>query len=400
MLMPAFDQTRSTAWNDPFPSIAPPAVRSSPTYDEGDDADDLSPIEPPTATMNEPAETELEDGFANFMTTTGPVHTRATSLGPPSNSITGALNFPNESVATIFDIRLKSDEMLGHTSYASFAAKDVTLVDCLTKFENIWDRLSAPIFDHSKPVFLFNDGLVAVAAKHDRILFLEHLDLRSQGERGQLDIVLSKQFQVFASKPSGNSRTTSNFAFAGRISSSTITTRCRSSIGCFSARDSSSSISSLCSNTRIPSNLRPASTAPSLSSPSIPTRRFRSRSTLTRDSSRCQTTTLIDQIVRIFAATSSKTPLLLEGPPGFGKTQVVTQVCALLGKECERIHMSANISLYQLIGYVIPRVVNGAQVFQWQEGLTPLFSLPRHDALHRSIDGRECTSTTCVCSRR
>ncbi|CAF4957805.1 unnamed protein product, partial [Rotaria magnacalcarata] len=48
------------------------------------------------------------------------------------------------------------------------------------------------------------------------------------------------------------------------------------------------------------------------------------------------TPTLLNQIARIFAATSYKTPLLLEGPPGIGKTHVVTQVCKLLNKQCER----------------------------------------------------------------
>ncbi|CAF4499017.1 unnamed protein product, partial [Rotaria sp. Silwood2] len=80
------------------------------------------------------------------------------------------------------------------------------------------------------------------------------------------------------------------------------------------------------------------------------------------------TPTFLNQMARIFAATSSKTPLLLEGPPGIGKTQVVTQVCSLLGKECERINLSANTTLDQLIGCIIPRCVNGVRVFQWQEG--------------------------------
>ncbi|CAF5169049.1 unnamed protein product, partial [Rotaria sp. Silwood1] len=70
------------------------------------------------------------------------------------------------------------------------------------------------------------------------------------------------------------------------------------------------------------------------------------------------TPTMINQIARIFAATSSKTPLLLEGPPGIGKTQVVTQVCSLLNKQCERINLSANTSLDQLIGCIIPRFIN------------------------------------------
>ena len=76
----------------------------------------------------------------------------------------------------------------------------------------------------------------------------------------------------------------------------------------------------------------------------------------------------INQIARIFAATSSKTPVLLEGPPGIGKTQVVTQLCARLGKKCERINISASTSLDQLLGCVIPRSVNGSRLFQWEEG--------------------------------
>ncbi|CAF4264296.1 unnamed protein product, partial [Rotaria sordida] len=80
------------------------------------------------------------------------------------------------------------------------------------------------------------------------------------------------------------------------------------------------------------------------------------------------TPTLLNQIARIFAASSSKTPLLLEGPPGIGKTQVVTQVCQLLNKECERINLASNTSLYQLIGCIIPRFINGIRTFQWQEG--------------------------------
>ncbi|CAF3665321.1 unnamed protein product [Rotaria sp. Silwood1] len=81
------------------------------------------------------------------------------------------------------------------------------------------------------------------------------------------------------------------------------------------------------------------------------------------------TATFLNQMARIFAATASKTPLLLEGPPGIGKTHVVKQVCGLLNKEYERINMSANTTLDQLIGCIIPRVINGVRTFQWQQGL-------------------------------
>ncbi|CAF4694006.1 unnamed protein product, partial [Rotaria sp. Silwood1] len=90
--------------------------------------------------------------------------------------------------------------------------------------------------------------------------------------------------------------------------------------------------------------------------------------TLKKELTCVPTPTLLNQIARIFAASSSKTPLLLEGPPGIGKTQVVTQVCSLLNKECERINLSANTSLDQLIGCIIPRFINGIRTFQWQEG--------------------------------
>ena len=78
--------------------------------------------------------------------------------------------------------------------------------------------------------------------------------------------------------------------------------------------------------------------------------------------------TLIEQIAQVFAAASARTPLLLEGGPGIGKTQVVLQVCSLLGVECERMNLSGHTSLEQLIGCFMPRFVNGARVFQWHEG--------------------------------
>ncbi|CAF5168894.1 unnamed protein product, partial [Rotaria sp. Silwood1] len=86
------------------------------------------------------------------------------------------------------------------------------------------ERLTSRNFDRTKPIFLFNDGPVTMAAKRGGILFLEDLDLPSQAvierlnsmlepsptfalteditshaEKGQLDITLSNQFQIFAS---------------------------------------------------------------------------------------------------------------------------------------------------------------------------------------------------------
>jgi hypothetical protein len=80
------------------------------------------------------------------------------------------------------------------------------------------------------------------------------------------------------------------------------------------------------------------------------------------------TPSVINNMARIFAATTVQGPLLLEGPPGIGKTAVVQQVAALLGYSCERINFSANTTLEQLLGSYIPKVVAGQRVFAWQDG--------------------------------
>eukprot|EP00775_Hariotina_reticulata_P003371 gene3371-3646_t len=80
------------------------------------------------------------------------------------------------------------------------------------------------------------------------------------------------------------------------------------------------------------------------------------------------TPSVINNMARIFAATTVQGPLLLEGAPGIGKTAVVQQVAALLGYSCERINFSANTTLEQLLGSYIPKVVAGQRVFAWQDG--------------------------------
>eukprot|EP01127_Copromyxa_protea_P008978 TRINITY_DN2080_c0_g1_i4.p1 TRINITY_DN2080_c0_g1~~TRINITY_DN2080_c0_g1_i4.p1 ORF type:complete len:7466 (-),score=1064.85 TRINITY_DN2080_c0_g1_i4:44-22441(-) len=80
------------------------------------------------------------------------------------------------------------------------------------------------------------------------------------------------------------------------------------------------------------------------------------------------TPTLVTQFARVFAAIQSGCPLLLEGPPGIGKTAVVNQIAKLVGIECERLNFSNTTTLDQLLGCIIPRVVNGKRVFDWQDG--------------------------------
>jgi MoxR-like ATPase len=81
------------------------------------------------------------------------------------------------------------------------------------------------------------------------------------------------------------------------------------------------------------------------------------------------TPSLVSNMARILAASTVQGPLLLEGPPGIGKTAVVHQVAALLGFSCERINFSANTTLEQLLGSFIPKVVGGQRLFAWQDGV-------------------------------
>lgn len=78
---------------------------------------------------------------------------------------------------------------------------------------------------------------------------------------------------------------------------------------------------------------------------------------------------LVHSMARIMAAATVQGPLLLEGAPGVGKTAAVLEVARLLGYGCERINLSANTSLEQLLGSFIPRLVDGQRVFAWQDGV-------------------------------
>jgi hypothetical protein len=78
---------------------------------------------------------------------------------------------------------------------------------------------------------------------------------------------------------------------------------------------------------------------------------------------------LVISMARIIAAATVQGPLLLEGAPGIGKTAVVQEVSRLLGYGCERINLSSNTSLDQLLGSFIPRMIDGQRVFAWHDGV-------------------------------
>ncbi|CAF3688580.1 unnamed protein product [Rotaria sp. Silwood1] len=459
----------------------------------------------------------LDDGFSNMINATTATMTTTTESILPSTTHSNPvyeIEFPEKLMITIEEIHDEFKKMLQQTNYASFTAKDATLRDYQSKFNDVWERLTSRNFDRTKPIFLFNDGPVTMAAKRGGILFLEDLDLPSQAvierlnsmlepsptfalteditshaEKGQLDITLSNQFQIFASvhqeqahqilklSPATRSRFTEIYipAYVERDLQILVKSELNKHKVHINQIDSlveimfslrrklrddpewklDNDIQLLFRWTDFITSHHPSISlvdrlflgarffyfdqlplsrhiflfeqwrkslstvnnyheyddifrAPTESHGAITLESLRSvdaeeeaifpfevgrgyvalRYTGVRYSSEhineqnqvtqlndlrkrfycVPTPTMINQIARIFAATSSKTPLLLEGPPGIGKTQVVTQVCSLLNKQCERINLSANTSLDQLIGCIIPRFINGVRIFQWQEG--------------------------------
>ncbi|CAF3786308.1 unnamed protein product [Rotaria socialis] len=409
---------------------------------------------------------------------------------------------------TVRNIQRGFEKMIIDVNYSSFCSTDATLVDYQAKFSNAWERLSDEKVDRTRPIFIFNDGPVITAAKRGGILFLEDLDLPSQAvverlnsmlepdptltlsedvttvaDKGQLDISLSKTFQIFASvhqdeahqllklSPSTRSRFTEihvptyskneledlvrfalnqpnsdtneiailveqMFSLREKLRTdpewklhndiqllfrwvdfiknhhTSLSLTHRMLLGarffCFDllstarhtilfdewlsssenfhnlkefsfifkqpdALDGAITLESIQSNERIfPFEVHSEYIGLRYTGVRYSCRNDKDLqiilNKLRQDFFCVPTPTLINQIARVFAATSSKAPLLLVGPPGTGKTQVITQVCSLLGKECERINLSANTSLDQLIGCIIPRCVNGIRIFQWQEG--------------------------------
>ena len=82
------------------------------------------------------------------------------------------------------------------------------------------------------------------------------------------------------------------------------------------------------------------------------------------------TKTSLDNVTRILATLASDSALLLEGPPGIGKTSIVEQTARLLGFKVERISFTKDTSADVLIGSYIPRAdkSTGEMVFTWQDG--------------------------------
>ena len=81
------------------------------------------------------------------------------------------------------------------------------------------------------------------------------------------------------------------------------------------------------------------------------------------------TTTVCKNIARIFASFTTNSALLLQGPPGIGKTAIVLAVANIVDAEVERINFSASTSVEQLFGSIVPCVgADGRRAFVWQDG--------------------------------
>ncbi|CAF4763759.1 unnamed protein product, partial [Rotaria sp. Silwood1] len=514
--------TTSTFAHNTQTDISSSDVQEETAFDDG-----LGEIPVTTSTFAQNVQTNLTGSnmqaaglFGDGLSTT--IKTTFSILGSnlSSTSESGPIHqikYPPEIVSTIDEICVEFDAMFQQLQYASSVNEDKTIRDYHGKFIKAWRDLTANNFDRTKPIFLFNDGPVTMAAKRGGILFLEDLDLpsqavierlnpmlepspkfaltediTSQAGKGQLDIALSNDFQVFASvhqdqihqvlklSPATRSRFTEihvesyseedlrklimNEFEKHNISGTQVDFLVKTM---FSLRQKLRTdpewkiavdirllfrwtdfivthhqgislehrmflgarffyfdqlplirhgvlfdewLNSLSHNNNYreyehifkPPDISHGALSFKPPSPSsnnsdedkeqfpfeigddyVALRYTGVRCLCTFNQSEekskhindirvrfdsVPTRTLLNQMARIFAATSSKNPLLLEGPPGIGKTHVVIQVCSLLNRECERINLSANTSLDQLIGCIIPRIINGVRIFQWQEG--------------------------------
>lgn len=81
------------------------------------------------------------------------------------------------------------------------------------------------------------------------------------------------------------------------------------------------------------------------------------------------TPTLAENMARLLAAVVAKRPLLLEGPPGIGKTAIVMNLGSLIGQQhVVRINFSDSTTREQLFGSFVPQIKNGQRSFRWQDG--------------------------------
>ena len=81
------------------------------------------------------------------------------------------------------------------------------------------------------------------------------------------------------------------------------------------------------------------------------------------------TAALLRNLASVFATSSLRLPLLLEGAPGIGKSFLVQAAAGLLGASFVRVHFSAGTTVAHLFGSAMPAIENGVRVFRRREGV-------------------------------
>ena len=80
---------------------------------------------------------------------------------------------------------------------------------------------------------------------------------------------------------------------------------------------------------------------------------------------------LVIDMSYVVASIICKSPVLLEGPPGSGKTCAIFELASLLNIPCERVNLSGNVTKEELFGRIVSSHEDGVQVFKKQEGPIP-----------------------------
>ena len=82
----------------------------------------------------------------------------------------------------------------------------------------------------------------------------------------------------------------------------------------------------------------------------------------------CATVSVVENLARILCASIATFPLLLEGPPGIGKTALVMAMGKLLGCDVRRLNVSGNTAVEDLFGRFVLHSVRGETEFRWVNG--------------------------------
>ena len=78
--------------------------------------------------------------------------------------------------------------------------------------------------------------------------------------------------------------------------------------------------------------------------------------------------TYLQNTAHLIGTANINAALLLEGPPGVGKTQIVQQLAILCGAKLTRLNFSASTTVEHLFGSIMAQHNEGIREFQWCDG--------------------------------